>query len=392
MQLKNYTPHEIIVFTSEAAARLAEAAKRAAELVKAAEGLDADTQRMAAESAADIWVEAFTSETPLAVYPPSGALIRVSQTRRVVGAVNGVPISVSEFGEVEGLPEFAPETWIIVSGMVLSAAPGRPDLIAPAPAVRDWKGQVVGCAGFDTTPAGAARLAGTPDAPTTPEAPAVPTSDAPASTSDAHAPTVPTAPKKWEDFVGKYMPIFTVARGRVYPTRPEDKNTSPKLVVGEAGRGRAMGVIPVMRAGCLEEVKAVTVGRNMSGYPYFDADFPLATSAEYCVVVFHTHIGFRGWNAHTGDARPDGGFADWPGIDIVVGRIAQGDAGRMGSGEQRISIIPRDTVVRLAYGGRLYGEPGEHFLVFDGWELHVATRDERKTAIAGIWTKYPFPR
>ena len=141
MNVVNCTPHDVVVFSSASAARLAEAAKRSAD------GLES------------VWETALAAETPLAVFPPSGMRIRVAQTRREIGVLDGVPISTSEFGQIEGMPERLPDTWYIVSGLVLAAAPDRPDLLVPAPAVRDWRGQVVGCAGFDANPAAELRLA-----------------------------------------------------------------------------------------------------------------------------------------------------------------------------------------------------------------------------------------
>ena len=140
MNVVNCTPHDVVVFSSASAARLAEAAKRAAD------------------GSVSVWETALAAETPLAVFPPSGMRIRVAQTRREIGMLDGIPVNTSEFGQVEGLPEQRPDTWYIVSGLVLAAAPDRPDLLVPAPAVRDWRGQVVGCAGFDANPAGAQRL------------------------------------------------------------------------------------------------------------------------------------------------------------------------------------------------------------------------------------------
>jgi hypothetical protein len=95
---------------------------------------------------------------------PSGTLARAAQTRADVGEIDGVPVGTSVFGAVEGLPAPVAGTWFVVSGLVLAAAPDRPDLLAPARPVRDGAGRVVGCRAFDTTPAGARALA-TPPAP-----------------------------------------------------------------------------------------------------------------------------------------------------------------------------------------------------------------------------------
>jgi hypothetical protein len=49
---------------------------------------------------------------------------------------------------VVGLPEPSPDTLLIVSGMVKSAATGRTDLVSPGDLVRDAAGVVLGCKGF----------------------------------------------------------------------------------------------------------------------------------------------------------------------------------------------------------------------------------------------------
>ena len=77
---------------------------------------------------------------------------RVRQQRVKVGeiTVNGVriPISRSEYGEVEGLPEPQPGVYYIVSMFVAQALPHRTDLLVPdtgpGSACRDEKGRIVG--------------------------------------------------------------------------------------------------------------------------------------------------------------------------------------------------------------------------------------------------------
>lgn len=93
-------------------------------------------------------------------YPSSGAVVRFSQARTTIGVLDGVPVSTVVFGDLYGLPPEQPDVdvWYIVPGVVLAALPARPDLLAPAIAVRDADGRIIGCRGFDITPAGKARL------------------------------------------------------------------------------------------------------------------------------------------------------------------------------------------------------------------------------------------
>jgi len=85
--------------------------------------------------------------------PPSGRVARVAQTREQRGTIDGLAVTYSTFGDVEGLP--APQAGVIyvVSGLVLSAVPDRPDVFAPGEAVRDEEGRVIGARGLSCTPA-----------------------------------------------------------------------------------------------------------------------------------------------------------------------------------------------------------------------------------------------
>jgi hypothetical protein len=62
---------------------------------------------------------------------------------------------------------------------------------------------------------------------------------------------------------------------------------------------------------------------------------------------------------------------------LAEGRIAQGDAGRMGWGTQLIAVVPKGAVFRTAYTGRLYGRPSAHYYLFNGETILSATWEER---------------
>lgn len=183
----------------------------------------------------------------------------------------------------------------------------------------------------------------------------------------------------------------------------------PAIIVGEEGRGRELGILPV---GCLpipkdseEKIKIMfgEIGETKTGRPkIFKRDNE--TTTDSIIVVLKTKIGFRGANAHTGDRTGSlicgscgrkvpmssvdircecGGefeieFLPFPGEILVKGIIAEGDAGRMGSGEQIICIIPKNTVFRTAYFGRLYGAPMSHYYKWDGVKLFSLTWEERQ--------------
>ena len=153
-------------------------------------------------------------------------------------------------------------------------------------------------------------------------------------------------------------------------------------------------------------VVAADIGKTRSGAPKLIPD--RNGNRDSVIAVLRTHIGFRGHNAHTGDfigwecmscessgkglkkepqcpscgeARPGhyhGNWAKFPGEILAEGIIAQGAAGRAGSGYQYIAVIPNGSVFRTAYTGRLYGNPSSHyFKVVDGKILGGVTPKER---------------
>ncbi len=203
----------------------------------------------------------------------------------------------------------------------------------------------------------------------------------------------------------KKMKIFTIESGKVAKGVRVDSFalkgagvTIPAIIIGEEGRGRQLGVLPVQLLSnsykeWLEKgrthIFSAEIGTTKAGTPQLfqteDAD-----TLEKCICVFRTQIGFRGANEHTGDR--DGGtekdylgeerptFYPFPGEVLCEGIIAQGDAGRMGSGSQLVAIMSADTVFRTGYSGRLYGKPAEHYYLFRDGQILSATREEREVA------------
>lgn len=84
-------------------------------------------------------------------YPASGQLARMAANRAEGPLCGGHRVVQQSFGAVEGLPDPAPGTIYIVSGMVLSELAGsRPDVVAPdtgADAIRE-NGKIVAVRGF----------------------------------------------------------------------------------------------------------------------------------------------------------------------------------------------------------------------------------------------------
>lgn len=78
--------------------------------------------------------------------PTSGIVARVAVKREQVGALNGIPVHRSAFGQVENLPEPKADTVYIVSAMVAQAVKGkRDDIYIVDDTVRDDSGRIIGC-------------------------------------------------------------------------------------------------------------------------------------------------------------------------------------------------------------------------------------------------------
>lgn len=221
------------------------------------------------------------------------------------------------------------------------------------------------------------------------------------------------------------LPIFTVAEqvesGAIIQPREVAGAILHVLTVGEEGRGRKLASLTVEGAflvPCTEEGAKYSLegpeppdrpdrcpccNGNIWGNKYtwgchepreyrvlagtlqgktLRGSRPPSGVQEKAIVVLRSPIGFRGGNAHTGDRAPSwtperGGFLPFPGEVIAQGRIAQGDAGRMGSGDQLVAIMPKNTVWRVAFSGRRYGKPACRYYLFDGRRIITATPEER---------------
>jgi len=139
------------------------------------------------------------------------------------------------------------------------------------------------------------------------------------------------------------------------------------ILVGEKGRGRELGVLPVVGVRPGERIYAAQVGQTSSGKPKLLAASPEHAVPAPVILVLRTGIGFRGSNSHEGEFMP-----------IVRGIIAQGIAGRMGCGEQLVVLLPEGKVLKVRRSGRLYGAPPEyHYLLREG-KILVATPEERE--------------
>ena len=237
------------------------------------------------------------------------------------------------------------------------------------------------------------------------------------------------------------MKIFTIDKGsregveiETFEIKSGDIKI-PAILIGESGRGRKLGVLPVQlspenykkwQEGEKVNIFASKIGETKSGRPKLIEVDASTTTDENVIIVLRTQIGFRGHNTHTGDVASQWWeldryfidkiknnemplknkysnkeknnyhkilkqvcpgedyyfierftWKDFPGDIICKGQIAQGDAGYAGRGDQYVAVISKNTVFRTAYTGRLYGQPKEHYYVFKEGNVLYATWDER---------------
>ena len=59
--------------------------------------------------------------------------------------IEDIPVTTTEFGEVEGLPDPKPGVVYIVSSLVAQRVPERRDVFIPNESVRDSQGRIIGC-------------------------------------------------------------------------------------------------------------------------------------------------------------------------------------------------------------------------------------------------------
>lgn len=83
---------------------------------------------------------------------PSGTVARCAEVRAERPALDGIGVTLAQFGAVEGLPEPREGVVYVVSALVLAQVPHRPDVFAPGPALRDEEGRITGCVGLSCTP------------------------------------------------------------------------------------------------------------------------------------------------------------------------------------------------------------------------------------------------
>lgn len=198
-------------------------------------------------------------------------------------------------------------------------------------------------------------------------------------------------------------------------------NTSiSAVIIGEEGRGRERAVLPCPAVPEGERLMVASVGTSQSGKPRLNAAQGVP-SPDAVIVVLRTPMGYRGGNTHTGEpvgwkcpcggtgsgATPDAcpqckvarmgysgprpEFASFPGEIIARGRIAQGDAGRMGSGEELVVVLKRGGVFRIRIFSDGRRRPSVYYGYWDGEHVVLMTAEERELLMDAQAEEAPAP-
>jgi len=192
------------------------------------------------------------------------------------------------------------------------------------------------------------------------------------------------------------FPIFSIDTktnvilpGAAVETYQDHLGSRPGIIVGEGGRGRKVGFLPVVGAEPGDRIVAASLHRTETGQPYLvAAGVPTTDKAALLVVL--ADYGFRGSNSIHGEfvewrcqycgkvetTEPQSEWCDCgrrildvefrPLMVLVKGIIADGEAGRMASGEQAVILVRRGEKVYVDRSGRLYGRPARLVYWFNG--------------------------
>ena len=79
------------------------------------------------------------------IIPASGQLARVASKTITAGEIDGIPVTETVFGEVEGLPMPSEGKIFLVSSLVAQRVPNREDVFIPSESIRDDAGRIIGC-------------------------------------------------------------------------------------------------------------------------------------------------------------------------------------------------------------------------------------------------------
>lgn len=84
---------------------------------------------------------------PIKVLASEG-VARASSSKELLYTIDSIPVFKTVYGEVEGLPEPASNTYYLVSALTAQAVKDRHDILIVDGAVRNNEGRIIGCTAF----------------------------------------------------------------------------------------------------------------------------------------------------------------------------------------------------------------------------------------------------
>lgn len=164
------------------------------------------------------------------------------------------------------------------------------------------------------------------------------------------------------------MRCFTV-RSKVVEGLTVKGAPYPHVEVGEAGRGRVMARVALgardfeVPPKVLTHASAIRTRAKGTVLLVQEKD----GDTRRALVLLAVPMGYRGGTA-------------WDGLDEVTilaeGTVAEGAAGRMGSYQEYLAILPPGARLVCHRHGRLYGDPAQVHVHWTGEELRVGAMDE----------------
>lgn len=85
------------------------------------------------------------TETSEIEIQPSGKIARCSEKIEQAGMLDGIALIKKSLGDVQDLPDPAPDTYYIVSLPVFMAKQDRQDILTIGESIRDNNGNIIGC-------------------------------------------------------------------------------------------------------------------------------------------------------------------------------------------------------------------------------------------------------
>ena len=149
----------------------------------------------------------------------------------------------------------------------------------------------------------------------------------------------------------------------------------PAITVGEKGRGRQCGVLPVkLRKEKFEEwkkdkkvkIQYATISQTKTHRPKL-IENAKNKYEDHVILILRSPIGFRGSNEHKFNRNV---------TCLVEGVIAQGEAGYMGSGRQYVVVSPVPNKITVSIDGRRYGKPHGYIYTISREGVSVMTDKE----------------